>query len=77
MFSAWTLSKARTLFPQFRFSLLYRRNNHVTHTGVRESVEMRAKTIWFDDKQRFGTAVICAVQYCTNRETKGHPEFIA
>lgn len=64
-----------TLLPQLGLSLLHRGDNHVANTSIRKPVEAGTETEGLDDVQRLGTAVVSAVDDCTDGETKGHAEF--
>ena len=66
-----------TLLPQLRLSLLHGRDNHVTNTSVRETVQVGARPVRLNDIQRLGAAVVRAVEDCTSGETHGHPELVA
>ena len=66
-----------TLLPQLGLSLLDRRNNHVTDTGVGETVQVRASAVRLDNEERLGAAVVGAVEDGTGGETHGHPELVA
>lgn len=66
-----------TLFPQFGLSLLDGAKNHVARGGSGESVQAGTSAIGFDDEERLGTTVVCAVDDGTGGKTKGHTEFLA
>ena len=67
----------RTLLPQLGLSLLHRRNNHITNTGIGQPVEVRSESKRLDNEERLGTAVISAVQDRADGQTEGHAEFVA
>jgi hypothetical protein len=65
------------LLAKFWLSLLHGRHNHVTDTGIRKTIQMRAKTEGFYDKERLCAAVVCTVEDGTDGQTEGQPEFVA
>ena len=67
----------RTLLAKFWLSLLHGRHNHVTDTGIRKTIQMRAKTERFYDKERLCAAVVCTVEDSTDGQTEGKPEFVS
>ena len=66
-----------TLLPQLGLSLLHGRDNHVTNTSVRETVQVGARAVRLDNEERLGAAVVRAVENGSGGETHGHPELVA
>lgn len=66
----------RTLLTKFRLALLHRRHDHVTDSGIRETIQMRATAIGFYDIERLCAAVVGAVEDGADGQTEGNPEFV-
>lgn len=64
-----------TLFTEFGLSLLDGGNNHVTNTSIGKPVQACTESVGFDEEQAFGTAVVSAVNNCTDWETQRKSEF--
>jgi hypothetical protein len=71
-----TKKNLRTLLTKFWFSLLHRCHDHVTDSGVRKAIQMRATAIGFYDIKRLCAAVVGAVEDGTDGQTEGKPEFV-
>jgi hypothetical protein len=56
----------RTLLAEFWLALLHRGHDHVADTGIGKAIEMRAKAKGLYYEKRFCTAVVCAVEDCTD-----------
>jgi len=68
--------KLRTLLTKFWLAFLHRCHDHVTDSGIRKTIQMRATTIGFYDIERLCTAVVGAVEDGTDGQTEGKPEFV-
>jgi CRISPR/Cas system-associated endoribonuclease Cas2 len=71
-----TKKNLRTLLTKFWLTLLHRRHDHVTDSGIRETIQMRATAIGFDDIERLCAAVVGAVEDGTDGQTEGKPKLV-
>lgn len=63
------LKNCPTFFPEFRFAFLDGADEHVTHTGSRQSVESASNSVHADHEQVLGSRVVRTVHHCSHRQT--------
>ena len=71
-----TNKNLRTLLTKFWLALFHRCHDHVTDSGIRKAIQMRATAIGFYDIERLCAAVVGTVEDGTDGQTEGNPKFV-